>query len=55
MHKIEKLEHTQVDLIRGIGFSKPTEDIINKLNEVIDVVNEMTDKIGWLVSTYLED
>lgn len=55
MHKIEKLKQRQIDLVRDISFPTPTEDIINKLNEVIDVVNEMTDKIGWLVSTYLED
>ena len=39
MEKIEKLEHEVIDYERGIGYSVSLDDVINKLNEVIDVLN----------------
>ena len=39
MKKIEKLEHEVIDYERGIGYSVSLDDVINKLNEVIDVLN----------------
>ena len=38
---IEKLEHTMVDYGRGIGYSVSIDDVINKLNEVIDYLNQL--------------
>lgn len=39
--EIEKLSHTTIDYARGIGFSTSVEDIIDKLNEVIDALNQL--------------
>ena len=39
MKKIEKLEHEYIDYERGIGYSVSLDDVINKLNDVIDALN----------------
>ncbi len=39
--KIEKLSHTEIDYARGIGFATSVDDIIDKLNEVIDALNQL--------------
>lgn len=38
---IEKLEHTFIDYENGIGESIGLDDVINKLNEVIDYLNQL--------------
>ena len=39
---IEKLEHAIVDY-KGIGYSVSLDDVLDKLNEVICMVNTLTD------------
>ena len=38
---IEKLSHTEIDYARGIGSTTSVDSIIDKLNEVIDVLNQL--------------
>lgn len=39
--EIEKLKHTMVDYPHGIGWSVSTDDIIDKVNEVIDALDQL--------------
>lgn len=37
---IEELEHTHVDIERGIGYSIDIDEIVDKVNEIIRYLNE---------------